>query len=138
MDTGDKPAGRKHAGHHLAVLASTLIAADTFFLLLTLGIVLTHSALNASGLRHLLSDTPFPLVVYVLWLIGVAGSAAAVLSIILYDFRERWFWRWMLVGSLAWLAFPPVHALIGLVALVLLLRNRSAFPKHLEPEPLQA
>lgn len=116
-------------GRPLALLASGLIAVDTLFLVLTFGMVAAFTHFNGPALKQLLSDTPLPLAIYGMWLVGVAASAAALLAIFFYDFRERWFWRWMLVGSLAWLAFPPVHALIGLVAVILLLHNRSSFPK---------
>jgi len=119
-----------HPGRPLALLASGLIAVDTIFLLLTFGVVAAFTGFHLPALREMLSDTPLPLAIYGLWLVGVAASAAALLAIFFFDFRERWFWRWMLVGSVAWLVFPPVHALIGLAALILLLRNRSSFPKH--------
>lgn len=125
------------AGRPLALLASGLIAVDTFFLLAVLALIVGFSNFNLSSIRYLLAETPLPLAIYGLWLVGVAATAAAITAIILFDYRERWFWRWMLVGSLAWLAFPPVHAMIGLAALILLLRNRASFPKHAdgnEPE----
>jgi hypothetical protein len=126
----DMSAKTPHPGRPLALLASGLIAADTVFLLVTLGLVGAFTHFHGMEIRRLLSETPLPLMIYALWLLGVAATAAAVSAIFLFDFRERWFWRWMLVGSLAWLAFPPVHALIGLGALLLLLRNRASFPKH--------
>ncbi len=109
-----------------------LIAADTFFLLLTFGLVAGFTHMHGPAIRQLLAESSLPLAIYGLWFVGVAASVAAILAIVLYDYRERWFWRWMLIGSLAWLVFPPVHALIGLGALILLLRNRSSFPKHAE------
>jgi hypothetical protein len=121
---------RRPPGRALALLASGLIAVDTVFLLLTFGLVAVFTQFHMPALREMFSHTPLPLAIYGLWLMGVAASASALLAIFFFDFRERWFWRWMLVGSLAWLAFPPVHALIGLAALILLLRNRASFPKH--------
>jgi hypothetical protein len=120
------------AGRPLAVLASGLIALDTFLLLLVSGLIVSFSHFNVPAIRHMLAETPLPLAIYGLWLVGVAATAAAISAIFLFDFRERWFWRWMLVGSIAWLVFPPLHALIGLAALILLLRNRASFPKHAE------
>ncbi len=130
VKTADPP---PQAGRPLAVLASGLIALDTLFLVVTFGLVAFFTRFNEAQLRVALAESPLPLAIYAVWLIGVAATAAAIAAVILYDFRERWFWRWMLLGSVAWLVFPPVHALIGLVALVLLLSNRSAFPKRAEP-----
>ena len=80
-------------------------------------------------LEDSLSRTPLPAAVFLVWFAGIAATASALVTIMIYNFRERWFWRFLIVGSLAWLAFPPLHSLIGLFSLILLLRNRRNFPE---------
>ncbi|WP_153811371.1 hypothetical protein [Terrimicrobium sacchariphilum] len=101
---------------------------DTIGILLTAAIVWSLTGFHYLELQHLWQNSPLPLAVYGLWLGGVAGTTAAIVAIFVFDFRERWFWRCLIVASLAWLAFPPIHALLGLLAFFLLLRSRRAFP----------
>ena len=117
-------------GQGLALLACVLILADTTLMIATGLWVFFRAGFDAGAIQHLFATTPLPFMVYVVWLAGVFASVAAVVAIVLYDFRERWFWRCLLVASVAWLAFPPVHALIGVGALILLLACRDRFPRR--------
>lgn len=128
----------KHRGYQLAVLASVFILADAVAVVAMAGVAGWLYFVRKSGAGEILRDTPLPLVIYAMWILAVAGSAAAIVSICLYGFRERWFWRCLVVGACAWLVFPPIHTLIGLVSLVVLLRFRGAFPDRMpvgEPPP---
>lgn len=112
----------------MAVIASGFVLLDTFALLVTAGIVWTLTGFHSGNVLHLWQNSPLPLAVYGIWLGGVAGTTAAVIAIFVFGFRERWFWRCLIVASLAWLAFPPLHALLGLLAFIFLLRSRAGFP----------
>lgn len=120
---------RHPAGYFLAVLASCMLLAASFFALGTLAyIALASWHQNAmSVLRELLSTTPLPLFVYLIWALSVFGSGAAIVAIALYNFREPWFWRCLIVASVLWLFAPPLHTVIGLISLIVLLNLRHAF-----------
>lgn len=118
----------RHGGFGVAVLASTFVILDTLALLLTAGIVWSITGFRLHDLQQLWLDSPLPLAVYGIWVGAVAGATSAIIAIFVFGFRERWFWRCLLLASLAWLAFPPIHALLGLLAFVLLLNCRKAFP----------
>ena len=122
----------KHAGHALVVTASSLLMADVLLIVVTFLAVLKLTWLDDEALRVLLDTTPLPAAIYGAWFLGVFGSAAAVAAIALYNFRERWFWRCLMVAAVMWLVFPPIHSLIGLIGLILLIRFRRAFPAHQE------
>lgn len=124
---------KKHPGYALALTASSLILLDVVLILATFASVLVLTSLYEPRLSELLSSTPLPFALYATWALAVFGSAAAIVAIVLYGFRERWFWRCLMVGAVMWLFFPPVHMVIGLISLILLLHFRKAFPKHLPP-----
>lgn len=106
-------------------------------LLASMGIwVGVQTGFRSGAVRELLSASALPVLVYTAWALGIFASAATVVSIFLYGFRERWFWRVLVVGCSAWLVFPPIHSLIGLLGLVLLWKNQKAFPVHQSPEEL--
>lgn len=120
---------RHPAGYFLALLASGMLLAASF---LALGTVLYIAFASwhqnvMPVLRELLSSTPLPLFVYLIWALSVFGSGAAIVAVALYNFRERWFWRCLLVASVLWLFLPPLHTVIGLISLILLLNLRHAF-----------
>jgi hypothetical protein len=118
----------KHAGHALAVAASSLLIADILLVVATFFIVLKRTWMDQEALEILIGNTPLPVAIYGMWALGVLGTAAAITAIALYGFRERWFWRCLIVAALMWLVFPPVHTLIGVISLILLFRFRKAFP----------
>jgi len=118
----------EHSGFGVAVVATGFVILDTLALLLTAAIVWGSTGFHAGELQQLWQSSPLPLAVYGIWLGGVAGTTAAIIAIFVFGFRERWFWRCLIIASLAWLAFPPIHALLGLLAFFLLLRSRREFP----------
>jgi hypothetical protein len=120
----------KHAGHGAALVASVLLLADTV-LLVFMGGGLLRGLSQGASISRLLDHTALPLEIYVAWALGIFGSIAAIAAIVLYGFRERWFWHCLLVASVSWLVFPPIHAVIGLLSLILLVRYRTAFPRRL-------
>lgn len=122
----------KHAGHALAVTASSLLIVDILLIVSTFVVVLTRTWLDEEALRMYLGATALPFAIYGAWFLGVMGTTAAIAAICLYGFRERWFWRCLMVAAAMWLIFPPVHSLIGLIGLILLIRFRNAFPNHQE------
>lgn len=124
---------KKHPGYALALTASSLILLDAALLAGTFAAVLVQTSFYEPHLSEMLSTTPLPFALYLTWGLAVCGSAAAIVAILLYGFRERWFWRCMMLGAILWLFFPPVHMVIGLVSLILLIHFRGAFPKHLSP-----
>jgi len=124
---------KKHPGHALAVTASSLILLDAVLVAGTFLTVLVLTSFHEPRLREMLATTPLPFALYLTWALAVFGTAAALVAIALYGFRERWFWRCLMVGAIMWLLFPPVHMLVGLISLILLIHFRKAFPKHLSP-----
>lgn len=118
----------KHAGHALAVTASSLLLADILLIAGTFLAVLNMTWLDEGALESLLTATPLPFAIYGAWALGVFGTAAAITAITLYGFRARWFWRCLMAAAAMWLIFPPVLTLIGVIALILLIRFRHTFP----------
>jgi hypothetical protein len=119
---------RWDAGHAVAVFASFVLLADTVLLVVLGGGLLAQLTGGTSSSD--LVQTALPAGIYAAWAMGVFGSIAAIVAIVLYGFRARWFWRCLLIASATWLIFPPIHAVIGIIALVLLIRFRFAFPKR--------
>lgn len=114
-------------GKSLALLAGGLIIADTILMAVVGVTLLFLTGFGLSQLQTYMHSSPLPFVVYTVWALGVFGSAAAIVAIVLYRYRARWFWRCLIVASLLWLFFPPIHTLIGLVSLLLLIRFRDYF-----------
>lgn len=107
-----------------------MIVVDTI-LVVGIGVwVAIETGFRPGGLRDLLAGSALPALVFLAWALGIFATAAAVVAIALYGFRERWFWRILVLGCAAWLVFPPIHSLIGLLGLVLLIKNRSSFPRQ--------
>jgi hypothetical protein len=122
------PEGQRAPGHALAMGAAVLITADTILIAgVGIGSLLAWS--KGAEAASVVKDTPLPIGIYLAWALGVFGTVTAIVSIALYRYCARWFWRCLLVASVVWLAFPPIHAVIGLLSLILLIRFRSAFPK---------
>lgn len=122
----------RHPGHALARLSATILGIDVLLLVFLMAGMLVHAA--AGSLHDFLNRPGFPLLLYAVWGLGVFGSAGAICAIAIYGYRERWFWRWLVVASAAWLTLPPVHTVIGLVALVALLHHRSQFLRQQPPD----
>lgn len=115
----------RRPGDALARLSAALLGIDVLLLVFLLTALAVHAA--AGSLHDFLTRPGFPLLLYAVWGLGVFGSAGAICAITVYGYRERWFWRWLVVASAAWLTLPPVHTVIGLVALAALIHHRSSF-----------
>ena len=114
-------------GRNLALLAGGLIIADTIIMVVAGMTLLYLSGFGVSQLQAYMHSSPLPFLVYTIWALGVFGSAAAIVAIVLYRYRAKWFWRCLIVASIAWLVFPPIHTLIGVVSLFLLIRFKHQF-----------
>jgi membrane associated rhomboid family serine protease len=112
------------AGRKLAVLASLLLFAGCAAFVVA-GVGLLGSYVGDSPL---LANGGLPLLIYLGWMSGVFGAIAALIAIVIYRFRQRWFWRCLVIASGVWLVFPPIFTVIGLVTLLVLVRYRMAFP----------
>lgn len=117
----------RHAGHVTAITATAFLLVD-FVVLVALGGGVAGRLMQGSDVVSIVRDTPLPIGIYVAWGLGIFGTVFAILAIFLYGFRERWFWRCLVAAAIAWLIFPPVLSVAGVISLVLLLRFRSAFP----------
>lgn len=114
----------------MARLAGAFVFAD-IALIVGVGIwVFSAVGLNFPAIERMFTSSPLPMLVYAGWALAIFGTVAAIASIVLYGYRERWFWRCMLAASIVWLAFPPVHFVIGLISLIVLIRTRRFFPKN--------
>jgi len=78
-------------------------------------------------LKTMLSSTPLPLFLYLIWTLSIFGIGAAIVAITLYGYHSRWFWRCLSIASLLWLFLPPFHTMLGIIFIVLLLRFQGAF-----------
>lgn len=118
---------KRHPGHTLALLSAAFFGIN---ILLIIGVAAGFAVAAATGdatFHDLLTRSAFPVLLYAAWGLGVFGSAGAICAVAIYGYRERWFWRWMIVASVSWLLMPPVHTVIGLVALAALVHHRSHF-----------
>jgi hypothetical protein len=118
----------RRPGHRLAQVSGAILCIDVLLLVVLMTEMATHAI--GGSLHDFLNQPGFPLLLYAVWGLGVFGSAGAICAITVYGYRERWFWRWLVVASAAWLALPPVHTVIGLVALVALFHHRSQFSER--------
>ena len=123
---------KRHSGHALAVTASSLLIADALLVAATFGAVLAFTWFDEPRVQQMFMSSPLPFALYLTWFLGVLGTAGAVVAIGVYGFRERWFWRCLIIAAAMWLVFPPIHTIIGLISLILLIGYRKAFPHHLE------
>lgn len=119
-------------GYHIALTASGLFIAQAILMVCVLVSVAANEGFNTQNLKRLLSSTPLPFALYAIWALGVAGTAASIVAVALYNFKERWFWRSMVLAACMWLLFPPLGMAAGIVALVVLIKYRTAFPRHPE------
>jgi hypothetical protein len=112
-------------GHGLAVIACVLLLADSLVLIYAgaefFGLLRRPDILAVSGAATL------PVALYFAWALAVAGSVAALVATVLYQYRERWFWRCLVAAAVIWLAFPPVLSVLGLISLVVLIHSHPAF-----------
>jgi hypothetical protein len=115
-------------GYHLALTASGLFVAQAILILCVLVSVAANEGFSTQNLKRLLGTTPLPFALYAIWALGVAGTAASVVAVAVYNFKERWFWRAMVLAACMWLLFPPLGMAAGIVALVVLIKYRAAFP----------
>ena len=125
---------RTQSGYVLAVLSSILLIGDVALLAATFATVFLATGFRGVELETLLMTSPLPLGIYALWALGLLGTVLAFVSIAVYGFRARWFWRCLVATACGWLAFPPLPTVLGLLALVLLFRFHHAFPKGVAPE----
>lgn len=123
---------KKHAGHALAVTASSILIVDAVLVAVTFGAVLAFTWFDEPRVQQMFTSSPLPFALYLTWFLGLLGSAGALVAIGIYGFRERWFWRCLIIAAAMWLIFPPIHTIIGLISLTLLICYRKAFPRHLD------
>jgi len=123
-------------GKSLALLAGGLIIADTILMVVGGLTLLFLTGFGLSQLQVYMHSSPLPFLVYIAWALGVFGTAAAIVAIVLYRYRAKWFWRCMIAASIMWLFFPPIHTLIGLLSLFLLIHFRGEFNTTSDSRPL--
>lgn len=87
----------------------------------------------ARSLDSLLTTTPLPAALSLIFLATVGGTAASLVAIVLYGFRARWFWRCLVITSIFWLLAMPMGSVLGLIGLIVLLACRKHFPKGEAP-----
>ena len=114
-------------GQSLAKISSALLLLDVFAIAICLVAVFYYTGFHANSLGYLLNESAFPAAVYVIWALGLFGTVGAIAAMALYGYRERWFWRCMVIAAVGWLVFPPIHSVLGLIALIVLLNSRRRF-----------
>jgi divalent metal cation (Fe/Co/Zn/Cd) transporter len=117
-------------GAGLARIASTLFLLSGIFAFLSA----LQIIFNGQG-QHGAVHTAFPVTFYAAWICAVLGAVSTIVTLFVYSFRARWFWRMLVVAALLWAALPPLGTAIGVLSLVLLFGARRAFP--LDPSGAQ-
>ncbi len=114
-------------GASIAVVASLLLlvaAASSVVLTIATGVLV---GVEHRDMNWIATSTILPTVLQFVWLSMVVGTAGAVVALAVYGYRARWFWRCMVAASVMWLVSPPLHSVIGLIALIALVKTRKAF-----------
>jgi hypothetical protein len=124
---------RIHTGYLLAIVASVLLLADGLAMAGATVYVASSSGLSFWGLHHTFQNPVLPLVLYAIWGLGIFGTVGAIISLTLFGFRARWFWSCLVGTACLWLVFPPIHTLLGVLALIILISHRKSFPHGQEP-----
>lgn len=114
-------------GASIAVVASFLLlvaAASSVVLTIATGVLV---GVGHRDMNWIATSTILPTVLQFVWLSMVVGTAGAVVALAVYGYRARWFWRCMVAASVMWLVSPPLHSVIGLIALIALVKTRKSF-----------
>ena len=126
---------RTHKGYVLALSGSILLlttAVATFVLVLRTAFLMVS---EQRTLGSIMTGSMFPTVLQIMWFSMVVGSALRIVAIItIYGFRARWFWRCLVAASVMWLVSPPLHTIIGIIALITLIATKQAFLPGREPD----
>ena len=80
-----------------------------------------------------MTGSMFPTILQIMWFSMVVVSALCI-AITIYGFRARWFWRCLVAASVMWLVSPPLHTIIGVIALIILIATKHAFLPGKEPD----
>jgi len=113
--------------------ASVLLLSSAGSLLLLAGISLLAIG-QGSSLGDVVFRSPLPVFASMCYLGAVTGTAFAIVALVLYGYRARWFWACLVATAAMWVFAPPLFTIIGLISLMVLLRSREAFPHR--PDPL--
>jgi len=119
---------RTHAGHTLATLGSVMLLSSAAAMAVTCGVAAYFNLEMARSIDSLLTTTPLPAALLLIFLATVGGTAASLIAIVLYGFRSRWFWRCLVIASAFWLFAVPMGSVLGMISLVVLLSTRKHFP----------
>ncbi len=103
------------------MISGVLIALTSFA-----GISTTLS--NNRPIQDAVVSNPTPLLLYFAWMGAVLGLGGSVITLLLQNYRPRWFWSCLIIASILWMTLLPLGTIIGFFALVVLLANRSKFP----------
>lgn len=108
-------------------MASGLLLVDAAAIIALLVHLFFTTGFHGNAIAYLMNISALPLAVYGIWALGLFGTVGALVAIGLYGFRARWFWWCLMIAAVAWLVFPPIHSLLGLVGFILLLCSRKTF-----------
>jgi hypothetical protein len=125
---------RTHKGYVLALSGSILLlttAIATFVLVVRTAFLMMS---EQRTLESIMTGSMFPTILQIMWFTMVVGSALCIVAITIYGFRARWFWRCLVAASVMWLVSPPLHTIIGLIALIVLMATKQAFLPGKEPD----
>jgi hypothetical protein len=111
------------AGATLARFASGLFLLSGIFAFLS-ALQILFSGQGEHGAVH----TAFPVTFYAAWICAVLGAVSTIVTLFVFGFRARWFWRILLAAAVLWATLPPLGTAIGILSLILLLGARRAFP----------
>ncbi|HEY8903585.1 MAG TPA: hypothetical protein VIM48_07750 [Chthoniobacterales bacterium] len=119
------------AGAKLARFASGLFLLSGIFAFVSA----LQIVFNGQG-QHGAIHTAFPVTFYAAWICAVLGAVSTIVTLFVFSFRARWFWRILLAAAILWATLPPLGTAVGILSLILLFGARSAFP--LNPRDAQA
>jgi len=110
-------------GATLARFASGLFLLSGIFAFLS-ALQVLFSGQGQDGAVH----TAFPVTFYGAWICAVLGAVSTIVTLFVFSFRARWFWRILLAAAVLWATLPPLGTAIGVLSLILLFGARRAFP----------
>jgi hypothetical protein len=116
-------ASSRETGASVARIASTLFLLSGGF-----AVAAALQVFFANKIADTPMHTGFPLTFYAAWICAVLGAVSTIVTLFVYGFRARWFWRMLFFAAVLWATLPPLGTAIGIFSLVLLFATRRAFP----------
>lgn len=120
---------RIEQGRGLAVAGSLILISSAAGSSL-LGLFTLLALTRGQSLGDIVFAGSLPWLASICYLAAVVGTALVIVALLVYGYRARWFWGCLMATAILWIMAPPLLMVIGLIALVVLLRLRDRFPHH--------